>query len=183
MNYEQMNRSIIKIFGVAVLLTLSHISYAEHVPFRIAFEDVPGSEQLVAGDVQEGIRILEAELEKDDSDRGYILSTLCGAYLMDKALNKARPVCDQAANKYPGESSFNNRGVYRAVTGNLAGAIDDFKRAQPLEPDQYLEFLRTKDIGLIAMQNTDLLSDYQSRHTGDALRTVPVMAEVEDITQ
>ncbi len=183
MNYEQMNRSITKILGVAVLLTLSHISYAEHVPFRIAFEDVPGSEQLVAGDVQEGIRILKAELEKDDSDRGHILSTLCGAYLMDKSLNKARPVCYQAANKYPGESSFNNRGVYRAVTGNMAGAIDDFKRAQPLQPDQYLEFLRTKDIGLIAMHNTDLLNVYQPWQTGDAFRAVPLTAEVENITQ
>ena len=151
---------------------------AERLQFHVAFEDVPGAEQLVAGDVQQAIKILEAASTREDVHKGYVLATLCGAYLMDQALDKAATLCEQTADDFPSESSYNNRGVFRAATGNMAGALDDFHRAQPLRREEYIESLKTKDVGLIAMSNTSLVEDYQARQSqGEA----PLLAEVESI--
>lgn len=183
MNHEDASHFIAKMLGLAILLTMCTNIYAQKVRFLIAFEDVPGSAQLEQGKFKEGIQILQKELEKEDVDRGQVLSTLCGAYLLDKTFHHARLVCERAANAYPSKSSLNNYGIYLAATGDLDSAMKNFKRVQPLRRDQYIEYLRTKDIGLIALQNAAVIRDHQSGNRGEQSEIVTLSAKIEDLAK
>lgn len=142
-------------------------SYADNFHFRVAFEDVPGVAEITSGNVSDGIEILNQELENDDANKGHVLATLCGAYIIDTLLEEAAQVCTDAVNKSPGETAFNNRVVLRAFTGDFQGAREDFNRARPRRMDEYLEYLKTKDVGLIATSNYGLLVELQAKHSPD----------------
>lgn len=138
---------------------------AETYPFRVAFENVPGAAELEAGDIDAGIEKLEREIEDGDADTGFVLATLCGAYVLDGSLHKAERTCDRAVTQYPGETAFNNRGVLRAFNGDFRGAEADFDQARPERMAEYLEYLKTKDVGLIADNNFDLLEELAAKHS------------------
>jgi len=140
-------------------------SRADVFPFRVGFENVPGVEEVTAGNVREGIEILKQELDSGDSDRGYVLATLCGAYIIDSSLAEASQVCAEAVENYPGETAYNNRGVLRAFYGDFDGAREDFDRARPERIDEYLEGLKSRDIGLVAHGNSGLLDDLVAKRS------------------
>lgn len=187
MKHKNVIRFIAKTLGLAMLLTMCANSYAQEVQFRVGFEDVHGSRQLEEGKIEEGIQILQKELAKEHVDRGRIVSTLCGAYLLDKTLVRARPFCEEAANAYPNSSTLNNYGVYLAISGDLEGAMKSFKRAQSLQRGQYVEFLnefhRANDIGSMVLQNVAVLRDYQSGEKREQSETVTLTARNEDLTK
>ena len=177
----------IYLMTVVVLMTFSSTSYADYFPFRVAFENIPGVEALSSGRVDEGIEILEQQLDGAMAiNRGYILATLCGAYIIDSSLNKAASVCDVAVDENPGETSYNNRGVLRAFTGDFEGAREDFDRARPVQMSDYLDYLKTKDVGLIADGNHELLQNLAAQHSStDVASSVAANngAKVQNILQ
>lgn len=137
----------------------------ELYPFRVAFENVPGVDHLVAGDIARGIQVLELDLLTGTSNEGYVLATLCGAYVLNQELAKAEETCADAVERFPGNTVFNNRGVLRAFRGDLSGARRDFDRARPSSMEAYMKLLGTRDIGLVATGNHELLRDISARHS------------------
>ena len=169
---------------VAAAMLLGNPSFADTSSFRVAFERVPGSEEIEAGNMQAGIKVLEdqlAQIELESS--GDILATLCGAYIVDRSLDKAGRVCDKAIEIDPTKTAYNNRGVLRALTGNMSGAREDFERVRPPQLDAYLEELRTTDVPLVADDNfylaDKLLSKRSSAELGHSF--APSAAAIEDL--
>lgn len=160
----------------AASLAASPASRADVFPFRVAFENVPGVEEITSGKVREGIEILQQALEAGDADKGYVLATLCGAYIIDSSLEEAARVCTDAVEMSPGETAYNNRGVLRAFSGDFEGAREDFDRARPARMDEYLEYLKTRDVGLIAQGNSGLLDDLVAKHASPDVRSSVAMA-------
>lgn len=151
----------------AVFLLIGCQSFAETLHLRVAFERVPGSDEIDAGNVLVGIKVLEQEIAQSDQiNNGDILATLCGAYILNKSLKKAESACNQAVSVDPSNTAFNNRGVLRAMTGDLSGAREDFDRARPPKLDVYLDELRKTNVPLVAHANfefTDRLLTEQVR--------------------
>ena len=177
---SQRNAAIYSVIFAAVM-ALSSASYADYFPFRVAFENVPGVAEITSGNVSEGIEILKQELDNDAANKGYVLATLCGAYIIDSSLEEAAQVCTDAVETFPGETAFNNRGVLRAFTGDFEGAREDFDRARPERMSEYLEYLKTKDVGLIATGNHGLLEELQAKHSALDVQASVAMSSSADI--
>jgi tetratricopeptide (TPR) repeat protein len=180
--------NVIRAGSLAPVLTilLSHgaAGAAEKYAFRVVFEEVPGVEHLVAGQLAQGIRLLERDLAAEKPHQGHVLATLCGAYLLRRQLDDAERTCAEAVARFPGETAYNNRGVLRAFQGDLEGARRDFARASPANMEAYMEVLRTRDVGLVASSNQSMLQQLSARHTSDEIRSSHASvtgAEVETI--
>ncbi len=153
---------------VAAALLLGNPCFADNPRFRVSFERVPGAAEIEAGNLQAGIKVLEYQLAKTELDRsGDILATLCAAYIVNDSLDEAEGVCDKAVEISPTEAAYNNRGVFRAVTGNLSGARADFERVRPPELEAYLEELKTTDIPLVANENFYLADELLSKRSSE----------------
>lgn len=145
---------------VAVALLLSSPGFADSFHFRVAFESVSGVEAIEAGDLQAGIKVLEDQLAQIESANGSdVLATLCAAYVINRSLDKAKRVCDEAIKIDPSETAYNNRGVYRAFTGDFLGAREDFERARPPQLQDYLDQLWATDVPLMAENNFHLVDE------------------------
>lgn len=138
---------------------------AEDFPFRVALGDLPGVDEVTSGNLAEGIDILLKQLDTEQVDRDYVLATLCGAYILDMSLEKAAQACTDAVEIFPGAIALNNRGVLRAFTGDFQGARDDFGRVRPENMEAYLAELKTRDAGLIAHDNFDLLETMAAKYS------------------
>ena len=167
----------------AAALMLCSPSFADVFPFRVAFENVPGIEEIEAGNIQAGIKVLEDQLEQIEPGSGDILATLCAAYIVNVSLDKAERACSKAVETDPTETAYNNRGVYRAFTGDLSGAHEDFERARPRQLDAYLEELKTKDVGLMAVDNFRLIEELSAKHSPAEINASVAMstAAIEDL--
>lgn len=147
-----------------VLLALPATGFANEYSFKVSYEDIPGVEELEAGDINHGIRILEAQADDRSSPNyGFALATLCGAYVIAADLAEAEQVCDKAVAEGPADTAFNNRGVLRIHMGDLPGAREDFDRARPPAVEEYIETLYEVDPKLIASDNFETLVRYQDR--------------------
>lgn len=149
----------------AAFIAASPAGYADYFPFRVAFENVAGVTELTSGNVSKGIEILKRELDDDKANRGYILSSLCGAYVIDSSFEEASQVCSEAVETFPGEGAYNNRGVLRVLTGDFKGAKEDFDRARPERMSEYLDYLKTRNAVLIADANFGLLERLAAKHS------------------
>lgn len=181
MLYRKSYQCAIQVFGLALIMASASAASGDRNKLRVALEDVPGSTQLEAGKIKAGIEILEKALDNGTVDVGQALATLCGAYLLDRAFAQAQPVCGKAATLYPSKSSLNNYGIYRAAVGDFEGAIASFRKAQPLRREEYIEFLRTKDIGLVAMQNEAVLLDHEVAKSSVNKETIRLSARIEEL--
>ncbi len=152
--------------AISAALLLGQAVHAEVFPFRVAFENVPGIEEIEAGNITAGIKVLEDQLNQVDRENsGDILATLCAAYIVNVSLDKAKLACNKAVEVDPSKTAYNNRGVFRAFTGDLFGAREDLDRARPRQLDAYLDELKTKDVGLIAVDNFQLIDELSAKHT------------------
>ena len=170
---------------IASALLLGSPTFAETVHFRVAFESVPGIEEIEAGDLQAAIKVLEDQLAKTDSESsGDILATLCAAYIVNRSLDKAERACAKALEIKPTKTAYNNRGVLRAHRGDFSGAREDFDRVRPHQLDVYLEELWVKDVPLMAEDNFGLIDELLSK--GASLETNRSFAlnsaTIEDLT-
>jgi tetratricopeptide (TPR) repeat protein len=182
MNHRKLReRAVVPALIFAAVMIFIQTASAESFPFRVAFENVPGVEEIEAGDFPAGIKVLEDQLNEIDQEySGDTWATLCAAYIMNASLHKAAFACDKAVEIDPSETAYNNRGVYRAFTGNLSGAREDFQRARPHQLESYLEELRAKDVGLMATDNFDLINELSAEYApleithSTAIRTAKV---------
>lgn len=149
--------------------------------FRVAFEEIPGTKYLAAGDLARGIQVLEQDLVSGTSNEGHVVATLCGAYILSQQLVKAERTCTDAVRRFPGNAAYNNRGVLRALRGNFEGSRRDFDRASPSNMEEYMEILRTQDIGLVAGSNSELLEELSARHSPDDIGPSYTSAKGADI--
>ena len=64
MNHQESKRvTTTSTLITAAALMLCSPSFADVFPFRVAFENVPGIEEIEAGNIQAGIKVLEDQLE------------------------------------------------------------------------------------------------------------------------
>lgn len=135
---------------------LPSMGNAETFDFKVVYAEVPGINEIVAGNTDAAIEILEAR--EKDPDRYYIpdeLATLCALYIIKGRLPDARKTCDSAVETDRSHTAYNNRGVLRVHLGNSAGAIEDFARIMVLPGNQlhYIEELKKRDARLVATSN------------------------------
>lgn len=150
----------------ATALLFGSTSFADTFQFRVAFEDVPGIEDIESGNIQAGIKVLRYQLNQTDAQHsGALLATLCAAYIVNGSLQLATHTCDKAIEIAPTETAYNNRGVCRALSGNLAGAREDFERIRPVHLEAYMEELKTRDVPLIAIDNARLIERISAQHS------------------
>ena len=185
MNYLESQRvTIARALIIAAALMFGNSSFADVFPFRVAFANVPGVAEIEAGNIPAGIKVLESQLNQTEPEiKGDILATLCAAHIVNMSLDRASRTCNEAADVYPSNTAYNNRGVYRAFTGDLSGAREDFERVRPRELDAYLEELKTKDVGLISIDNFNLIEELSAKHTADEITASVAMsaAVLEDV--
>ena len=160
MNHQKLRNSATAwCLTIAATLMTGNLSWSDEFSYRTAFENIAGVEELEAGDIQAGIKILEDQLDQSEKEiRGDILSTLCAAYVIDMSLVKAGHACNEAVENYGTEMGYNNRGVYRVFTGDWIGAREDFDRARPQQLEAYLEELKTMDVRLMAIDNYERIN-------------------------
>lgn len=140
------------------------------VEMQIVFEDIPGAEELDAGDLERGISIIEAELKsRNPAYRSELLANLCGAYVLTREIKEARKACDAAVEAEARPSAFNNRGVLRVLVGDLEGARRDFDRVRLDDVEAYLDEIKRTDPRFMASENLALLDEIEKRvaMTGD----------------
>ncbi len=181
---ESRHNAIAPTLVIAAALLLGNPSFAEVIPFRVMFENLPGIEEIEAGNIQAGIKVLEDQLKQvEQGNSGDTLATLCAAYIVNVSLDKAESACNKAVEVDPSKTAYNNRGVFRAFTGDFSGAREDFERVRPHQLEAYMDELRTKDVGLVAADNFRLIDQLLAEHTATeinasvALRT----AAIEDL--
>ncbi len=118
-------------------LVLPSISNAELYDFKVVYAEVPGTEEIRAGNHDAAIKILESRAK--DANNYYVadeLSTLCALYVVIGKLAAARNTCHVAVETDQSHAAYNNRGVLRAHLGDVAGAMEDFERARVLPENQ-----------------------------------------------
>jgi len=186
MNHQKSRRvATTRTLIIAAALMLGNPSIADVFPFRVAFENVPGVEKIDAGNIEAGIKVLEDQLDQiEPASSGDILATLCAAYIVNVSLHKAERACNKAVQTNPTETAYNNRGVYRAFTGDITGAREDFERVRPRQLDAYMEELKTKDVGLMAIDNFYLIEELSAKHTPAEISASVAMttAAIEDLS-
>jgi tetratricopeptide (TPR) repeat protein len=135
---------------------LPSMGNAETFDFKVVYADVPGINEILAGNADAAIEILEARAK--DPNRYYMpdeLATLCALYIMKGELVAARKTCDSAVETDRSHTAYNNRGVLRVHLGDSAGAIEDFARVRVLPDNRqhYIDELKQRDARLIATGN------------------------------
>ncbi len=185
MNLQQArHNAIAPTLVIATALLLGNPSFAEVFPFRVVFESVPGIEEIEAGNIQAGIEVLEDQLNQvEQGDGGDILATLCAAYIVNVSPDKAEGACNKAVEVDPSKTAYNNRGVFRAFTGDFSGAREDFERARPRQLEAYMDELRTKDVGLVAAGNFQLIDQLLAEHSATEINASIALstAAIEDL--
>ena len=159
-------------------------SFADEFHFRVVFENVPGAEEIEAGNIQAGIKMLEDQLTQvEQGNSGDIWATLCAAYIVNVSLDQAERACSKAVEIDPTYPAFNNRGVFRVFKGDLSGAREDFERVRPRQLEAYLEELKTKDVRLMAVDNFRLINELSAKHSPAEINASVVMgtAAIEDL--
>lgn len=142
--------------SMLTILLAPAVSSAQSYDFKVVYAEVPGINEIVAGNHDAAIDILENRAKSDD--KYYLadeLATLCALYVVRGKLAEARKTCDTAVETDGTHTAYNNRGVMRVHLGDPTGAIQDFERARVLPQNQkrYIEDLMQRDARLIATSN------------------------------
>ena len=172
------------VVGLAAVLFVGSASFADEPRYRVVLEDLPGADEVEAGNFQAGIRLLESQLENGKSPgKAGLWSTLCAAYIYAIALDKAEDACDKAVDVDASYAALNNRGVLRVYKRDLSGAQSDFDRVRPLRVDAYLQELRTTNIRLVAASNFELLEELLKKQdqVGRNSRSALDVTEIEEL--
>lgn len=156
-------------FILLAAFSLSSKSNAETFDFKVVYAEVPGINEIFAGNNDAAIKILEARAE--DPNKYYMpdeLATLCGLYVVSGKLAAARKICDSAVETDRSHTAYNNRGVLRVHLGNSAGAMEDFARVRvlPANKQHYIEDLKRRDPRLIATGNYAVAKKLSAKRGG-----------------
>lgn len=134
-----------------VLTIATTFAAAAHAGYRMtAFGNTSGFQEIMAEDYDGASHLLS--VRSYVNDRYARLSNLCVSQLKSNAPEDALDTCDRALMVAPGDLSslvgpmlykrakilthlYSNRGVVRAVIGDVFGARADFERALTLDAD------------------------------------------------
>ena len=169
---------------IAAALMIGNQSFADVSHYRVVLENVPGADEIEAGNILAGIKILEDQLNQvERANSNDIWSTLCGAYIVNGSLNQAERACTKAVEINPTYHALNNRGVFRVSKGDLFRAREDFERVRARHVEAYLDELKTTNVRLVAAGNFDLVNQILAEHTPAEVKTSDVMstAAIEDL--
>lgn len=166
---------------MAAALLVGNQSLADGSYFRVVYAEVAGVEELEAGNVEVGIKMLEEQLDQaEQGNSSDIWATLCAARIVTLSLDQAERACNKAVETGPTYAALNNRGVFRAYRGDFPGAREDFDRARPLQLEAYLEELTTKDVRVVADNNFHLINRVLARRGQASAAIAKSTAEIED---
>ena len=169
---------------IAATLMIGNQSFANESRFRVLAEDVPGAEEIKAGNIQAGIKMLEDQLNQvGQENSGDIWSTLCAAYISSVSLKQAERACNKAVEIEPTYHALNNRGVFHLSTGNLYKAREDFNRVRPLNVEAYLDVLKRTNARLVAASNFDLVNKMLAKQAPAEVKASGILsaAAIEDL--
>jgi hypothetical protein len=175
-------------FVLLAFLVLTATSRAETYEFRVVFANVPGIEEIEAGNYDAAIKLLESRARA--SDRQYItdeLATLCALYIVKGRFSAASVTCHDAVETDGSDTAYNNRGVLRAHIGYTVGALEDFKRARvlPSNLQHYIAERMKSDARLIASGNYEVARRFTARKSQTMAHSLADRvqgASIEDIT-
>ncbi len=169
---------------IAAALMIGNQSFADESRYRVVLENVPGADEIEAGNILAGIKILEDQLNQvEQGNSGDIWSTLCAAYVTNGSLNQAERACTKAVEIDPTYHALNNRGVFRVSKGDLFRAREDFERVRAPHVEAYLDKLKTSNVRLVAASNFDLVKQLLAKRSPAEFNTPEVMstAAIEDL--
>lgn len=130
---KALNTKISSIFIAVIALSVMGIApaSAESWELRTAAEEVNGTRDLEAGNIDKSIRVFERSYRSTPYKlKGAVLTNLCVAHALKRDFETAMDYCNQAAERGSGSrEAFNNRGVLNAIQGNYAAAVSDFEKA------------------------------------------------------
>ena len=122
----------------AALLLVAGPALAQQ-KFELILPTAPGVSDIEDGRIDEGIARLEKSREVAHL-KETVGITLCAAYVMNKDFERAETFCDRAVHANPplgntwfgsnSDAAYNNRGVLRALQGDLESAVSDFRQAR-----------------------------------------------------
>jgi hypothetical protein len=166
-------------------------SFADESGYRVMLGNVPGADEIEAGNILAGIEILEHQLNQvKQENSGDIWSTLCAAYIINVSpyianfsLVQAERACTKAVEIDPTYHALNNRGVFRVYKGDLISAREDFERVRPLNVEAYPDNLKTTNVRLVAAGNFDLVNQLLAKRTHSQVKGSGVVstAAIEDL--
>jgi len=114
-----------------MIAVLPSISAADGWELRSAQATVPGTREIESGNIEKAIQISRIQLPHTSQQKKVaVLTNLCIGYILTSNFVQADEFCNQAAER-PNEKSVshNNRGVLRALQGDLDAAMADFQIA------------------------------------------------------
>lgn len=174
---------------VVAILTPQSAVLAASFDFRVSYVEVPGSDEIRAGQHDLAIEILERRLrEADNPYRADELTTLCALYVVTGRFDEAAETCDAAVETAQSFAAYNNRGVLRAHLKDPSGALADFDRARVPSDDRcrYVDELTQSNARLIASRNYDVAIDYLQALEADpsaGSAMAGTSAEIEDLSK
>jgi hypothetical protein len=99
------------------LLAISFLpvaSYAQTYDFKVVYAEVPGIDEILAGNHDAAIKILENRTrDASSNDLADELATLCALYIVKGKLVVAQKTCNSAVETDRSHTAYNNRGVLR----------------------------------------------------------------------
>ena len=109
-----------------------------HIWFESPPEIAEGGRLINEGKIEEGMKLIRRVLDHDlPSDaRAFAYTNLCGGYLELNKYTKAIRTCRRAIKRNSRIwQALSNRGVARFELGRFDGAVEDFRRAIKLDPE------------------------------------------------
>ena len=178
-----------RIVNLILLATfaLPAISNAGNYKFELIYAEVPGSSEILAGNLDAAIETLENRAPA--TDKNYVadeLATLCALYIVKGQLSAASVTCNDAVETDRSNAAYNNRGVFRTQLGDTSGAMEDFALARNLPDNQrrYVEELMSGDAKHIASSNYVVAKKYEINMRDDSRPTMvsnALGARIEDL--
>ena len=126
--------NISAMIGIACALGTSVAIADDTYRMQIHPKEVPGTWELVHGQYDRAITLLEIAASKSNRtnrDFGAITNNLCVAYTRTADFARAQSHCNRAVDfAYPPGLALNNRGVLLALRGDIVAAAADFEAAK-----------------------------------------------------
>lgn len=126
---------IILAFTWALFAAFATESSAQGWELRTTTIAVPGTYEIENGSIEKAIRISEVQLSHaSQRQKVAVLNNLCIGHILRDDLETALVYCDKAIDR-PNEKtvSYNNRGVLKALQGDVEGAMRDFEKAAMID--------------------------------------------------
>lgn len=125
------NMPFTTIAACMLLAALPSPANADGWELRTSLDAVPGTIEIESGEIDKAIRISKIRLAHvSQQQKVAVLANLCIAYILNKDFDQAEDYCGKAVKQQNDRAvSYNNRGVLKALQGDLDGAVEDFTNA------------------------------------------------------